>query len=70
MVLAAPSEAELVKIELRLLAHGLSPVAIRENDGPYAGQLMALGLAPMPKRAGRVLSSLPLLREGGARQAA
>ena len=37
--------------------------AIRENDAPYAGELMAIGLVPGPRSEVRKhVSSLPLLR--------
>jgi hypothetical protein len=54
--------------ELRVLADKLGakdvPIhRVEESTGKYAGQLMALGIAPGPKNLrGKYLSTLPLLR--------
>ncbi len=56
-------ESHLRAEAARLEARGADCVRIVENQGPYAGQLMALGLRPGRKEVLRKLvSSLPLLR--------
>lgn len=49
VVLEAKNEDSLYAAERRLRASGWNPVAIVESHGVYAGQLMALGLIPMPR---------------------
>ena len=63
LVLQVPDEAALVREADRLQALGAHVVRVVEDAGPFAGQLMALGLRPAP-RGGlrRMLSSLPLLK--------
>lgn len=62
VVLQADS-ALLVELEQQLTRDGVAHRAIRESDPPYAGQLMAIGLRPAPRKEvqGHV-SSLPLLK--------
>lgn len=63
VALAARDELHLALVAERLRARGIAFVAIHESDAPYAGALMALGLAPGRKeQLRRHLSSLPLLR--------
>jgi len=63
IVLAAPDEAALLSHEDRLRAAGVAHVAIRENEGPFAGQLCAIGLRPAPRSSlRRWTSSVPLLK--------
>jgi hypothetical protein len=65
IVLAARDEPELLVLESKLRAAGVGLRAIRESDPPYSGQLMALGLTPIPKSVGRrYLSCLPSYRGG------
>jgi hypothetical protein len=62
-VLAVPDEAALAALSRRLVLAGVAHVRIVENDQPFTGQLMALGLVPRPREEVRkLLSSLPLLR--------
>lgn len=62
VVLQAGSEA-LSALEERLKAASVPHQAIRESDPPYAGDLLAIGLRPAPrKEVQKYVSSLPLLR--------
>lgn len=51
VVLGARNEGRLVKLEAALMAAAITHAAIRETEGPCAGQLMAIGLMPGPKEA-------------------
>lgn len=63
VTLTCPDEAALRKLWERLKAAGVRHRAILECDGEHAGQLMAIGCAPAPrKELERLLSSLPLLK--------
>jgi hypothetical protein len=63
VVLAARDELHLALEADRLERLGVRLSRVREIDGPYAGQLTALGLKPGWKEViGRHVSSLPLLR--------
>jgi hypothetical protein len=63
VVLSVPDEPALRREAMRLRARGADFVAIVEEDAPYAGALMALGLRPGRKEVlRRHVSSLPLLR--------
>ena len=63
IALCVPDESALLAVERRLVAAGLPHKAIRECMGAHAGQLMAIGVAPMDKEVPRrLLSSLPLLK--------
>lgn len=63
VVLHVPDEAALRRIADTLSREGVAFVAIEEDDEPYAGALMALGLAPARKEdVRRHLSQLPLLK--------
>jgi len=47
----------------RLAAAGLDYKVIRESEGDWAGQAMAIGIRPAPKNEiRRYVSSLPLIR--------
>jgi hypothetical protein len=46
VVLGARNEGRLLRLERRLTDHAVRFVAIRETDGEYAGQLLAIGLLP------------------------
>ena len=62
VVLQADADG-LLELEQRLQDGCVPHRAIRENDPPYAGQLLAIGLTPGPKKEVRKhVSSLPLLR--------
>ena len=62
VVLAAPPD-RLAALEALLKAQGVPHSAVRENDAPWSGQLMAIGLRPAPRdQVQRYVSSLPLLR--------
>ena len=61
--LMRPDEPTLQRLADWLEARGVALVRVVESDGPYAGQLMALGVSLGRKEAlRRHLSSLPLLR--------
>ena len=63
VVLGVCDEAELKSVRERLVLACLPHVVIVENDEPWTGQIMALGLEPARREAvRRVLSSLPLLK--------
>jgi hypothetical protein len=51
IVLGARNEGKLARLELELAGAAIPHVAIREVDGEYAGQLMAIGLLPGEKDA-------------------
>ena len=62
VVLQAGTE-RLVALEERLIQSGVPHKAIRENDPPYSGELLAIGLEPAERRkVQKHISSLPLLR--------
>ena len=63
VILACRDELHLALEADRLEGLGVRLTRVREVDGPYAGQLTALGLRPGRKESlRRHLSSLPLLR--------
>jgi hypothetical protein len=52
----------LLELERKLQKEALPFVSIRENDEPYAGELLALGVKPDRKsKLKKHFSSLPLL---------
>lgn len=65
VVLAAPESGpqDLESTSARLTLAGVAHARVVEVEGPYAGQLLALGIPPQPREClRRVLSSIPLLR--------
>jgi len=63
VAITASNEHELLALEQRLQAQGVAFRAIRESDGPHAGELMAIGCAPQARDGIRkFFSSYPLLR--------
>ncbi len=64
VALAARDAAHLESLAEELHELDLSHRMVVEAEGPHAGQAMAIGLEPLVDRAraGRVLSSLPLIR--------
>lgn len=63
LALSAPDEPALLAFEERLKADGVPHTAIRECSGPFADQLVAIGLRPAPRSSlRRWTSSVPLLR--------
>lgn len=68
VVLVAPSE-ELEALAARLRSALPCTLAIiRETEGEYAGQLMAIGLGPLSRdRAKKYLSSYPTLKPRSTR---
>ncbi len=63
VVLACRDEPHLQHEADRLEREGVALVRVVENEGPYAGQLTAVGLRPGRKGViGRHVSSLPRLR--------
>jgi len=61
--LVVPDEAALLRLEQDLIIAEIEFRAIREPDAPYFGQLMAIGIVPLPKaRLGGLLSHLQLIR--------
>lgn len=62
VVLACRDELHLA-LEAERLGRHVDLVRVRETDGPYAGQLTAVGIRPGWKGViGRFVSSLPSLR--------
>jgi len=69
VALGVETEQELKRLADRLEAAGGPVHRVVESHGRYAGQTMALGIAPGPKSIrGRLLSNLPLLRADRFRQ--
>lgn len=63
VVLTVPDELALTLLAERLEAAGVALARIHEDDAPYSGALMALGLRPARREVlRRHLSTLPLLR--------
>lgn len=64
VVLAVESESQLIRVAGRLDARRIAYTLIRENAGPYDGQVMAIGIPPTSDRAAirKAVSSLPLVR--------
>lgn len=63
VALTCADEVGLRSLAARLTAMGVRHRAIIESDGPYAGQLMAIGCSPGPRKELRKhLSMLPLLK--------
>lgn len=63
IALTARDEAHLDEISVRLDAEGIVHTRIVENDAPYEGQLMAIGIPPQERwRIHKHLSQLPLLK--------
>jgi hypothetical protein len=63
VALSVADESSLSREADRLRARGVSFVEIRENDPPYEGALMALGLVPGRREdLRRHVSSLPTLK--------
>jgi len=63
VALGVETEKQLHALADELEAKGVPVHRVEESHGKYAGQLMALGIAPGPKSVrGKHLSTLPLLR--------
>jgi len=64
VALAVPDETTLRRLAEALGEHSLTYKLITEEDGPFAGQAMALGITPSCDRAAirKVTSALPLVR--------
>jgi hypothetical protein len=63
IALRAPDEHELNALSERLFLAGIRHSRIIENDTPWTGQLMAIGIPPASRRLlKRYLSGLPLLK--------
>jgi hypothetical protein len=63
VILVVPDEASLEREAKRLVTAGVSLARVIETDGPYTGQLTAVGLHLGRKEAlRRFVSSIPLLR--------
>jgi len=64
VALVVPDEASLRRIADALGENSLTHRLIIEEDGKYASQAMAIGVAPSIDRAAirKVVSSLPLVR--------
>ncbi len=63
IALVARDEKDLNDLSFRLFQAGIRHRRIIENDAPWTGQLMAIGIPPRPRRELRkYLSSYALLR--------
>jgi hypothetical protein len=63
IALTCKDESELNDLSFRLFAAGIPHRRIIENDAPWTGQLMAIGIKPMRRsELKRHLSGLKLLR--------
>ena len=64
VVLAARSAQHLDEVSRVLESRSIEHTRVEESDGPYAGQLMALGLELVNDRTmvRKAVSQLPLLR--------
>lgn len=64
VALAVPDEAALHRLAAAFGERSLTHALIVEDVGPYAGQAMALGLAPTTDRNAirKVTSALPLVK--------
>lgn len=64
VALATADQVELEQVESRLSALQVPYARIVEAEGPYAGQLMAIGVEPIRDRSllRKAVSSLPLIR--------
>lgn len=64
VALLAKDESHLLEIAASLDRAGIRHQHVVEGDGPYARQLMSIGINPTTDRAAvrKVLSSLPLVR--------
>ena len=63
IALQARDENALNDLSFKLAAGGIPHKRIIENDAPYTGQLMAIGIKPMHRSAlRRYLSALPLIK--------
>jgi peptidyl-tRNA hydrolase len=65
VVLCVPGEEDLLRLAAKLEERGIAHVQIREPDAPYFGELLALGVVPLPRReVAPVLRHLPLFGRG------
>jgi len=63
VALALPNEEAMLALETKLKRVGVKFVSIREDDFPYNGQLMAIGVVPQPKhQVKKYLQGIPLLK--------
>jgi len=63
IVLAVPNLAKILALERVLIEKAIPHKAIREPDWPWNGELLAIGIRPMDRKAIRkILSNLPLLK--------
>lgn len=64
VALVVPDEGSLRRLAEALGEHSLTYKLIVEEDGPFAGQAMALGINPTTDRAAirKVTSALPLVK--------
>jgi peptidyl-tRNA hydrolase len=64
VVLGVQNESELIRVAGKLDARRVPYVLIRENAGPYDGQVTAIGIHPTSDRAAirKATSHLPLVK--------
>lgn len=63
IALEAKDEAHLAQISFDLFQKGIPHKRIIENDAPWTGQLMAIGIPPMERsKLRKYLSALPLIK--------
>jgi len=63
VVLGVPNESALIRVAGRLDARRIAYVLIRENAGPFDGQVTAIGIPPTNDRKAirKAVSDLPLV---------
>jgi hypothetical protein len=63
VVLEVANEAELDKVVIHLLDYSIPHIRIREGDGPYSGQFMAIGLVPQEREVlSPIMAAFQLLK--------
>ena len=67
VVLQADAD-QLAELALTLAMAGIPHAPVHENDEPFSGQLVAVGISPLVRRQTirRFVSALPLLGKGRA----
>lgn len=62
-VVLETSPVALAALEAKLQLAGIPHRSIRENDAPYDGELLAIGICPcLKKEVKRFVSALPLVK--------
>lgn len=62
VVLVIDSDADLLRLADKLARHGIRARSIYEDTEPFVNQLVAVGVDPGAREAGRWLAHLPTLK--------